>query len=175
MARPGPASGLIVTVPGAEPAVRQHRARLDASAALGVPAHITVLFPFLPPGQIGAAVLAQLEQLFAGVPAFSFRLDHAGWFGEDVLWLGPQDPGPFRALTRRVAAAFPQCPPYAGAFDEDIPHLTVGEARPAADLRAAEEAVRACLPVEGRATAVTLITRRSAGGRWAQAAAFPLG
>jgi hypothetical protein len=39
---PGPHSGLIVQVPEAEPAVARLRERLDASAPLGIPAHITV-------------------------------------------------------------------------------------------------------------------------------------
>jgi hypothetical protein len=55
----GPQSGLIIEVPEAEPAVRQHRERLDASAPLGIPAHITVLFPFMPPETIGAATLTR--------------------------------------------------------------------------------------------------------------------
>jgi hypothetical protein len=39
-------SALLVTVPAAEPAVARHRSRLDTSATVGVPAHITVLYPF---------------------------------------------------------------------------------------------------------------------------------
>jgi 2'-5' RNA ligase len=99
-----------VEVPEAEPAVRQLRERLDPSAAVGVPAHITVLFPFMPPHAIDAAVLAELERLFAGAWRFSVRLDHTDWFGDEVLWLAPQDPAPFRALTQRVHAAFPAFP-----------------------------------------------------------------
>ena len=62
---PGPYSGLIVEVPEAEPAVARLRERLDASAPLGIPAHITVLFPFMPPGTIGPAALAGLAATFA--------------------------------------------------------------------------------------------------------------
>ena len=43
-----------------------------------------------------------------------------------------------------------------------------------ADLRAAEESVRAHLPVDGHATAVTLMTEQSAGGWWTKAATFAL-
>jgi len=56
--------------------VAQHRERLDANAPLGIPAHITVLFPFMPPGAIDAAVLDQLEHLFAAISRFRFQLDH---------------------------------------------------------------------------------------------------
>ena len=99
-----------MTVPEAEPAVRQFRERFDASALLGVPAHITVLAPFMPAHAIDSAVLGQLGRLFAAVGWFPFRLDHTDWFGHEVLWLGLQDPAPFRALTHSVYQAFPAFP-----------------------------------------------------------------
>lgn len=174
MTSPGPQSGLIVEVPEAEPAVRRHRERLDASAPLGIPAHITVLFPFMPPGKIDEAVLAELEHLFAAASRFRFRLDHTDWFGGDVLWLAPRDPGPFRALTQRAFEAFPAFPPFESQFDDVIPHLTIGRGHPLHDLRTAEESIRAHLPIDGHAAAVTLMTQQSAGGRWTKAAAFTL-
>ena len=137
--RPGrPQSGLIVEVPEADPVVGQHRALLDASAPLGVPAHITVLFPFMPPWRIDELVLAELEHLFAAVTRFRFRLDDTGWFGDDVLWLAPREPGPFRDLTRRVYGAFPAFPPFEGQYDDVVPHLTIGHGRPLNDLHSAE-------------------------------------
>ena len=92
-AGPGWETALLLPVPAAEPAVGQHRARLDEAARDGVPAHITVLYPFLPPAGIDEALLASLGRLFAGVAAFGFTLDRVGWFGEEVVWLGPRDPG----------------------------------------------------------------------------------
>ena len=170
---PGPHSGLIVEVPEAEPAVARLRERLDASAALGIPAHITVLFPFMPPGTIDPAVLAELADLFAAVSRFRFRLDHTDWFGDEVLWLGPDDPGPFRALTEAVHRVYPAYPPFGGQFSDVVPHLTVGRG-PVTDLRAAEESVRMQLPIHGWATAVTLVTQALAGGPWARAGTFAL-
>ena len=152
----------------------RHRERLDASAPLGVPAHITVLFPFMVPAAIGTAALTQLGHLFAAVSRFSFRLDHTGWFGDDVLWLGPRDPGPFRALTQRVYGAFPAFPPFAGQFDDVIPHLTIGHGHPLNDLRTAERAIQALLPIDSHATTVTLMTQQATAGKWASAAAFNL-
>jgi 2'-5' RNA ligase superfamily len=172
-------SALLITVPAAEPAVAGHRSRLDRSAADGVPAHITVLYPFLPPDQIDAGIRATLARLFAAVPGFRFTLDRTGWFGDPVLWLGPSDPAPFSALTGLVAAAFPACPPYGGRIAEVIPHLTIGEGAARADLEAAEAAVRPHLPIEAEATSVTLMTGPPPGSaspvaRWTTAAAFSL-
>jgi 2'-5' RNA ligase len=172
---PGARSGLIVEVPEADPAVGRHRERLDASARLGIPAHITVLFPFLPPETVDERVLAELGCLFAAVSRFRFRLDHTDWFGDTVLWLAPRDPGPFRALTQRVFAAFPAFPPFEGQFHDVVPHLTVGHGHPLHDLRAAEKSVQAQLPIDGHATTVTLVIQQCAGGHWTKAGTFGLG
>jgi hypothetical protein len=47
-------SALIVTIPEAEEAVAPHRAQFDEAAAFGIPAHVTVLFPFMPPSEVNA-------------------------------------------------------------------------------------------------------------------------
>jgi 2'-5' RNA ligase len=163
-----------MAVPEAEPAVRQFRECFDASAPLGIPAHITMLAPFMPPHTIDAAVLGQLDRLFAAVGRFGFRLDHTGWFGDEVLWLGLADPAPFRALTGGVYQAFPAFPPFGGRFGEVVPHLTVGHGHTVSDLRAAEQAVRAHLPVDARASTITLMTQQSPAGRWGKTATFAL-
>ena len=164
-------SALIIEVPEAEPAVRRHRERLDANALLGIPAHITVLAPFMPADMID---LSQLGRLFADVSRFRFVLDHTDWFGEQVLWLGPRDPAPFRALTDRVYQAYLAFPPFEGRHDVVVPHLTVGHGHPLDELRDAEAAVRPYLPIEASVDAVTLVTEQSTGGPWAKAAAFAL-
>jgi 2'-5' RNA ligase len=150
-------SALLVAVPEAEPAVREHRARLDSSARDGVPAHLTVLYPFLPPASVDGAVLASLRMLFAGFAPFDITLDRVSWFGEDVVWLAPRDDGPFRALIGAARAAFPECPPYGDKYADVVPHLTIGDRDDPEALRAAAEAVRGHLPVATRAAAVTLM------------------
>jgi 2'-5' RNA ligase superfamily len=189
MANPRPQSVLLVEVPEAEPAVGRYRERFVASARLGVPAHITVLFPFMSPQAISPAVIAELEHVFAAVSRFRFRLTHTNWFGDEVLWLGARDPAPFRALTRYVAETFPEFPPYEGQFSktESHPHLTVGktaetlcrtlngrEGHPVTELRSAESGVRSHLPIDGEATSVTLMTQASTGGQWTKTATFLL-
>jgi 2'-5' RNA ligase len=113
--------------------------------------------------------------VFAAVTPFDFRLDRIGWFGTTVLWLGPEDPAPFRDLTERVFAAFPDFPPFGGQFEDVVPHLTVGLERPSDELRRAELEIIAALPVTARASAVTMMAESSPGGRWETLSSFPLG
>jgi 2'-5' RNA ligase len=180
-AGPGWETALLVPVPAAEPSVGQHRARLDEAARDGVPAHITVLYPFLSPAGIDEALLASLSTLFARHAVFEFTLDKVGWFGEEVVWLGPRDATPFSALTRLVFSEFPSCPPYGGRHAEVIPHLTIGHVGGPRALRAAAESVRPRLPIEAVASEVILMAGPRpaspgiAPGQWRSIAAFPLG
>jgi len=102
------------------------------------------------------------------------------WFDEAVVWVGPSDESPFRALTKLAAEAYPSCSPYRGVHEDVVPHLTVGHGDRLSELRAAAEAVRPLLPIAAEATAVTLMTgpdpgRQSGPGRWQTVASFPLG
>jgi 2'-5' RNA ligase len=166
MPQPPRESALIVEVPAAEPVVGQFREQLDGNALLGIPAHITILAPFMPAGRIDAGTLADLERLAWGTEAFDFVLDHTAWFGTSVLWVGPRDPRPFRGLTDRVVEAFPEFPPFQGQFDEVVPHLTVGYDHDLDDMLLAEQAIGPSLPIQARALAVTLVTELVPGGQW---------
>ncbi|AEV85186.1 hypothetical protein ACWT_4166 [Actinoplanes sp. SE50] len=167
-------SALIVPVPEAEPAVADLRARLDRAASWGVPAHITVLYPFLPPAQLTPQVLAAIRLIAAGVPRFYLTLDRIGWFDDRVLWLSPSPAEPFRELTNRLAVRFPQTQPYEGEFADVIPHLTVGHDTPGLPEAAAQ--VQPLLPIRARVTSLRLIAgRREPGDSWHTLTDFPLG
>ncbi|MFG1990565.1 2'-5' RNA ligase family protein [Actinoplanes sp. NPDC048988] len=169
-------SALILAVGEAEPVVAAHRERLDAAAGWGVPAHITVLYPFLPPADIDEHVLAVLTGTAASVPAFFCALQRVDWFGDSVLWLAPAPATPIITLTAAVAAHFPGCQPYGGQFTEIVPHLTIGHDHPRADLEAAAADITAHLPIHARISSLRLITGRpEPGGSWATRAEFPLG
>ena len=170
-----PQSGLIVEIRESETAVGRHRDALDSNARLGVPAHITVLFPFMPPVRIDSTILARLRQLFAAEEPFDVKLTHTSWFDHDVLWLAPEDPEPFRTLTEHVYSAFPDFPPFAGQFADVVPHLTIAHGCEPEEMRAAERAVEELLPIHGCARQVTLMTQTEAGGAWGRAARFSLG
>jgi 2'-5' RNA ligase len=166
-------SALVVLVPAAEPAVGELRSRLDPISTRGVPAHITVLFPFVPADSLDDGVRAAVAEVVAGFPPFDAALTHPAWFGDQVLYLAPEPAGPFRALTEAVAARFPDFPPYEGAFDEVIPHLTVGDGAARAVLEEAMAGLGPQLPIPVRVTGVHLLTE-GVSGSWQVNAEFPL-
>jgi 2'-5' RNA ligase len=169
-------SAVLVPVPDAERVVGRHRARLDGSAVEGVPAHVTILYPFVAPPQITAATIEVLAAAVGSVSGFDCEFPGTAWFGEEVLWLAPRPDEPFRALIRAVSAAFPGYPPYNGAVRDVVPHLTVGyrEAGGVADLRAAEADIAGALPVRARVSRAWLMTGTSEPGSWHAVAELPL-
>ena len=164
-------SGLIVTVPQAEPAVSAWRSQLDPRAALGVPAHLTVLFPFVPPAGIDEATRTTLRELLSSVTTFDFSLVATRWFADTVVWLAPDPDAPFRVLTQAVADAFPAYPPYGGQFPDPVPHLTIADRGPPEAMHAAEQQLQRALPIRSIARSVTLLTELPTG-RWDQTATF---
>jgi hypothetical protein len=155
-------TALIVVVPEAEPFVGALRLEHDWSAARGIPAHVTVLFPFAPADEIDETALTVL---FDGFPAFDFELDRIGRFEEGPVWLHPEPSGPFTDLTEAVHQRWPEYPPYEGVHDEVIPHLTVGDTP--LDLTVP-------LPIACRAKAVTLYEEDEATGMWSLRSSFAL-
>lgn len=170
-------TAVIVPVAAVEPLVASSRARLDRAAAWGVPAHVTVLYPFVAPGEVDDALLARLRHAVGSVPAFACTFARTRWFGDEVVWLAPEPAEPFAALTHAVWRAFPEHPPYAGAYDEVTPHLTVGqvECGTVEELRAAEAAVVPGLPVHTRITEALLVQGELGRLRWTAVATLPLG
>ena len=175
MTVPASESALVVLAPEAEPIVKAYRDEHDPAAALGVPAHLTVLVPFHPLA-MAPALLARLKQLFAEFAPFDYELRELRRF-PGTLYLAPEPAEPFRRLTRRAAETFPDFPPYGGRYRDIVPHLTVAQMEDEArlDLAAAHfHAVCAAgLPLRLRVEAVTLLEYHQ--NVWQIAAAFPLG
>ncbi|GAA3469626.1 2'-5' RNA ligase family protein [Nonomuraea roseola] len=119
-------TALVVNVPAAEPVVGRWRERHDPSAAYGVGAHVTVLYPFLTLGRIDAGVRGELSRLFAARRAFDVTFRATGRF-PGVLYLAPEPSGPLRELTESVTARWPEARPYGGRHLDVVPHLTVAD------------------------------------------------
>src|SRR5579864_841585 len=87
-------SAILIPVPEADSVVGRWRHEHDPVAAAGVPAHITLVVPWLPPDEISEADLAELDDELEGVKAFDFDLTDVGWFGRRVLWVAPEPAAP---------------------------------------------------------------------------------
>ncbi|GAA3047790.1 2'-5' RNA ligase family protein [Pseudonocardia yunnanensis] len=168
-------SAVIVPVPEAEPVVGEFRASLDRSAGWGVPAHVTVIYPFLAPDRLGLDELRRLRDAVRSVPRFDVSFPEVRWFADTVVWLAPHPADGFRALIDAVWSAFPECPPYGGAFDTPVPHLTIGDDAALDALSAAGDAVSRRLPVTASVQVAHLFQGSATPGAWRSVAELPLG
>jgi 2'-5' RNA ligase len=121
-----PRTSITITPPApvqqiAVPLLRQYAYDLPRR----LPAHITVLYPFVPVPALPDAV-STLRELCADVPPFSVTLDGYGAF-PGVLYMNVMPNPALAHLMQQVGAAFPKCIPYDGMFDaHPVPHVTIG-------------------------------------------------
>ncbi|HET9077607.1 MAG TPA: 2'-5' RNA ligase family protein [Acidimicrobiales bacterium] len=168
MSAPGTSSGriqsaVLIPVPEADAVVGRWRFEHDPVAAAGVPAHVTLIVPWLPPDEITPRDLADLDEELADVKAFDFELARVDWFGRRVLWVAPEPAAPFLELTGRLAERF-STPPWEDEFDEVVPHLTVAHASDGVELVPVAADVATRLPLRCRAEEVWVMC--AGGSRW---------
>jgi 2'-5' RNA ligase len=142
-------------------------------AADGVPAHLTLLYPFVEPDQLGPA----LRQTLAGVASrhrrFDFRLrGMARW--PDTVYVAVSPAQAFVRLQRDLQAAFPGYPIYGrDATFRFVPHVTIAEGWPASSLALRANPAWRALPQPAHAAAIEVIAT-GADGRWRLVWRIPL-
>jgi hypothetical protein len=122
-------SVLMVPVPELDGVVRrrlQLRSPEDLPmAAEDTIAHVTLLAPFAERERLTGGVLSELRWFFADVTPFRFALTRVSRFPGGTVYLTPDPASPFRQLTHELSRRFPEHPPYGGAFDDVVPHLSI--------------------------------------------------
>lgn len=171
MVTPEPASAIVARVP-VPPALEHLRRRWDLAAGTGVPAHVTILFPFLSADALLPALRRDLAAIARAHQPFDVRFERVDGF-PGVVYVRPEPATPFLRLTEAFVARFPEFPPYGGAFDEVIPHLTVAESK-GAPLDEIAAAARRALPFRHRVAALEVLVE-GGEGRWRTRWRLPLG
>ena len=164
-------SAVLVAVPEAEPVVGDWRLRYTLDAPAGIPAHVTILFPFVEPARLADAE-ARLAELVAATPAFDVVFARTARWPE-ILYLEPDPAEPFVALTRAIEREWPDQPPYGGAHETIVPHLTVAESPDQAVLDRVAASVGPQLPVATSVREASLFVEDH-GGRWHEHRRLPL-
>jgi len=140
-----------------------------------MPAHVTILYPFMSPSAIDATAIDSLRTIFERKRPFPFDLVEMGWFDDRILYLVPEPRQPFVELTSAVAERFPDYLPYRGAFEDIVPHLTLASRGGPAILRHVSRRIDKHLPISAEATAVVMMETRGHRHRWRLRYVFPLG
>jgi 2'-5' RNA ligase len=124
-----------------------------------VPAHLTMLFPFVEPARLDSGVRRLLASVTATLPAFDYRLTGAATW-PDTIYVAVDPVEPFVALQRRLGGAFPGFPVYGtDPGFEFVPHITITEGPPIGDPATLDDPAWGALPRSGRATSIEVIAR----------------
>ena len=118
------ATGVAIPVPEADPLLTAVGERFPEAVRAGVPAHVSVLYPFLPAVALDDRVAGALWELFAQQPVMSVQFAECYRRSEFVA-LRPDPVQGLRQLTNAVRARWPDLVPYEGAHGDIEPHLTV--------------------------------------------------
>src|SRR5262245_12486925 len=168
-------SAVVIAVPEAIPVVDDWRERTsDDRTSMGIPPHVTLLFPFVAAEELDDGVLIGLRALFAAAQPFTVTFRQlCRW--PDMAYLAPQPPEPFSRLTEAIVGRWPDHPPYEGIHETVIPHLTVAYGDDAL-LAEVDADVTRKLPIESNVREAVLLEEVVAdGSRWGERARFALG
>jgi 2'-5' RNA ligase len=167
-------SAVVIAFPDAAPVVDAWRERTsDDKPSMGIPPHVTLLFPFVAADVIDEAILGELGALFTATPPFAVSFPEVRrWPG--VAYLAPEPQEPFSRLTDTLVTRWPDYPPYEGIHETVIPHLTVAYGDEAL-LGEVEADVLPQLPIDVRVADALLLGEVEPRVRWRERARFPLG
>ena len=166
----GPPSALVVLVPEAEPLIEAWRRAHTRDGAAGMPAHVTLLYPF---AAVEDVELDVVRSLVSESEPFEFTLRAVHEWPDGVVYLEPEPAEPLARLARRLAERFPEYPPYGGAHDEVIPHVTVAHTEDRRARADAAASVAGSLPIVCNANEVWLM--HEVNGSWQRHTPFRLG
>jgi hypothetical protein len=158
---------LPVDLPGP---LEQFRQLHVPDASLGLPAHVTLLYPFVPADELGGMHEARLRASASQLARFGYRLDSIERW-PDNLFVAPRPVEPFAVLAAALAADWPEWPLYGGGVEFE-PHVSLGQPADEADEQELRALAATSLPARRWATGVVLIAE-AADGRWATRARFP--
>lgn len=164
-----------LVIPVSLPPRLERERRLHVSVAdLGVPAHLTLLYPFVAPDDLTDHDRRRIASILKQHPAFDYSLGPIREW-PTALYLEVQPAAPFARLVEALAALYPAWVPYGGSYPY-VPHVTVADLGPA-DSQVIADPPRFAdprRPLARRAERAILIVQDQAG-RWHTRWRFELG
>jgi hypothetical protein len=150
---PAEMTTVVAPVPFAEPTIAALRAAHDWSARRGVPAHITLLGPFLAPSDVTFETLVLLRRVFAARQPLAVALSELRVLGSSACLI-PEPIEPLRALSDALCATWRGLTPKSDQY-----HVTVARNCDGALFDQVAAELRPALPLRGYLTEAALVER----------------
>ena len=135
-------SALVLLVPDLEDIIGPYRKKYTNDGAMGMPCHITILYPFMSYIEWNDNIFDLLAEISLLIKPISFRFNGLNYFeNKNVLFLEPYPQDEILHVIQHISKAFPMFPPYGG----DIPmselraHITIAAERSVNKLKQIEK------------------------------------
>jgi hypothetical protein len=139
-------TGLVIPVPAAEALLASVRARYPGTVRDGVPAHVSLLYPFVVGAELDERVITALNELFVGqvsIPVDFMECYRRGGF----VALRPDPGDDLKELMSKTRRRWPDVVPYEGVYGDVEPHLTIATRCSEETAGRIEQEVTADLPI----------------------------
>lgn len=171
-------SALVLPVAEAEGIAGPYRRKYTIDGAMGMPAHITILYPFFADDQWNENSRCSLARTISDITPFSFQLSRLCRFPQHhVLYLEPSPREEIIEVIHTMAQSFPECPPYGGEIplEKVRPHMTVAVCSNNEELTHIEEdfsrTIASHIPLEVVAKELWFVVKTA--NKWVPLSRFP--
>lgn len=164
-------TGLVIPVPAADALLASVETRHPGTVRQGVPAHVSLLYPFVGAAELDERVTQAVNELVAGhqpMPVDFVECYRRGGF----VALRPHPIDGLTELTSKTRDRWPDVVPYEGVYGDVEPHLTVATRAPEEAAVTIERDVSEQLPISAELREVWLVAFE---GRWALRGRFEFG
>jgi hypothetical protein len=164
-------TGLVIPVPAADGLLASVGARHPGTVREGVPAHVSLLYPFVAAAELDEQVISALSELFAEqvpIPVeFGKCYRHDGFVA-----LHPEPIDGLARLLSETRRRWPDVVPYEGLYGDVEPHVTVAMRASEEVAVTIEQEVTAELPFSAELGEAWLVAFE---GRWSLRGRFEFG
>lgn len=116
-------TGVVVPAPEAQPLLAAVADRFPEAVRSGVPAHLSLLYPFVPADSLDDHAISTLTDVFDATAPLPVKFT-VGLRSGGFVALRPEPAEAVGALASAVRSYWPDVVPYEGRYDAE-PHLTV--------------------------------------------------
>jgi hypothetical protein len=163
-------TGVVIPVPGADLLLARAATRSDGVRP-GVPAHVSLLYPFVPVAELHDSALGELGEVFERQTALDVEFDRCRR-RDNFVFLQPSPLQPVMDLVDELRQRWPDVVPYEGRYGHQVePHLTITLGADAAQATAVEDLVATELPLAATLREAWLVATRD--GQWTLHERFP--
>lgn len=164
-------TGVVIPVPAADALLASVGARHTGTVREGVPAHVSLLYPFVAATELDERVTSGLGELLAEQTPMPVEFA-ACYRQEGFVALRPDPIGELTELVSKLRRRWPDLVPYEGVYGDVEPHLTVAMRASEDTARTIEQEVTEQLPIAAELREAWLVAFE---GRWTLRGRFEFG